>query len=86
MWPHITAPWDYTAVPGLLVYFSPSDSSKTVSVIIVDDSDVEEMELFLVSIHVQEDTIDIPSNMTSIYIINNDGKEHMMLKGTCQKA
>ena len=82
MWPHVTAPHDYTALTGLEVTFSPSDTSKTVSVFIIDDSAVEEVEMFLVSVHAEEKAIDINSNTASIYIINNDGKQHTRLKCT----
>lgn len=72
--PLSAAPHDYTALSEAVVSFSPSDTSKNVSVLIIDDSDVEEVEIFLVSVHGEEKAIDIKSHTTSVYIINNDGK------------
>ena len=80
MCPHATAPHDYTALPGVIVSFSPSESSKTVPLLIVDDSEVEEVEMFLVSIHTEEKATVIESNTASIYISNNDGKGHIVFK------
>ena len=75
MWLHLTAPSDYTDVPGMVVNFSPFDTSKTVSLFIVDDNEVEEVEMFLVIIYKGQESIDIPSNTASIYITSNDGKD-----------
>ncbi len=47
------------------------------SIPLVDDSEVEQVEVFLVSIHVpvNEERVDIPSSTASVYITNNDGKK-----------
>ena len=47
------------------------------SIPIVDDTEVEQVEVFLVSIHVpvNEERVDIPSSTASVYITNNDGKK-----------
>ena len=78
------APEDYLHVQGALngsVFIGASESSVTMSVVIVNDSLLEDREEFVVSVSLafQQESVEISSHNTTIYITNEDSKSELVM-------
>ena len=69
------SPSDFTAI-DTTVTFQPSETTKTVAVLIDDDNRVENDEIFILNLSTDDNQVVINDDEIRITISDNDGKQH----------
>ena len=69
------SPSDFTAI-DTTVTFQPSETTRTVAVLIDDDNRVENDEIFILNLSTDDNQVVINDDEIRITISDNDGKQH----------
>ena len=69
------SPSDFTAI-DTTVTFQPSETTRTVTVLIDDDNRVENDEIFVLNLSTDDNQVVINDDEIRITISDNDGKQH----------
>ena len=68
-----TALGDYNAVSGILLTFTPDQSTRSFNVATLDDETLEGSERFFAVASSNDDSVTVNPSQTNINILDNDG-------------